>query len=678
MKECLKGPLLSDPGIFNDSYLLPYHGIIEGRLAYIQNREQCLTQNHQLKLIEFCDYHLIFGLHLVDQEWIFREWAPNAVSIHIIGDATQWQVKNGFSLENKDTTGVWEGRFSRNTFHHGDLYRLKIAWPNGLGDRIPTAAVRVVQDPHTLIFNAQVWNPPKPYVWKQSDFLPADDPPLIYEAHVGMALEAGRVGSYLEFEQEVLPRIKQAGYNTIQLMAIPEHPYYGSIGYHVSSFYAPSSRFGTPEELKSLVDKAHALGIRVIMDIVHSHAAGNEVEGLARFDGTSEQFFYPGDRGRHTLWDSCCFDYGKPMVVKFLLSNLKYWLDLYKIDGFRFDGVTSMLYKDHGINRAFTSYDDYFNDDLDSDALAFLFFANKLIHECAPHAVTIAEDVSGYPGMAAPALSGGIGFDYRFAMGIADFWIKLLKGYRDENWPLGKLWAELNAGRREERCISYAESHDQALVGDQTIMMRLMGEKIYDAMEAGPNLPVTTFRGVALHKMIRLITLTTAKGGYLNFMGNEFGHPDWIEFPSLENNWSYHYARRQWSLMDNESLLFFPMAGFDRAMVRLIKKHMILDAKPATLLHLHQADQVLAFERNGLVFVFNFHPADSFTDYRFPAAPGKYKMVLDSDSKRFAGKGRLQKEKVHFTLYDKGMKKSEPRLSLYIPTRTAFVLARTE
>lgn len=662
MKECCKGPFLSDPAIFKDSYLLPHREEITRRINYCCEKETLFTSMGRRSLLDFADYQKLFGLHRLKQGWLFREWAPGACSIHIIGDMTGWAVDPGFSLKKKGQDGIWEGSFPLEAFRHKSLFRLLISWENGEGDRIPTAATRVVQDPDSLIFNAQVWE--DDYQWHHPTPPPCDL--FIYEAHVGMALEDGRVGTYKEFETQVLPRIKMAGYTAIQLMAVQEHPYYGSFGYHVTNFFAPSSRFGTPGELKSLVDSAHGLGIRVFMDIVHSHASSNEVEGLSRFDGTLYQFFHSGERGIHRLWDSRCFDYGKPMVVRFLLSNIRYWIEEFHMDGFRFDGVTSMLFHDHALNRAFTSYHDYYDDSVDLDALAYLFLANLLVHEISPDLVTIAEDVSGYPGIAVPRQEGGTGFDYRYAMGIPDLWIRLLKEVRDENWHLGMLWQELNSRRKEEKTISYAESHDQALVGDKSLMMHLMGENIYHAMARG-NHSVETVRAVALHKMIRLVTLATAGNGYLNFMGNEFGHPEWIDFPSKTNNWSYHYARRQWSLRDNPDLLFSYLADFDMAMVLLAKTFGIINSPAPTLLFVHESDRILAFARAGLVFVFNFHPDRSFSDYPVNAPPGKYRMVLDSDSKKFGGEDRLSADQIHFTLENK-------MLSLYLPTRTGIVL----
>ena len=662
---------MSDPGIFNDPGLLPYKKVIQHRLDRVRAMEKSLIALGTL--YDVADYHEKFGLHMSENRWCFREWAPNASAVYIIGDMTDWQKNEGFRLLPSKDPGVWEKWFDANTFCHGHHYRLRVMWPGGEGDRIPTAAVRVVQDAHTLIFNAQVWHPSQPYQWKNSRFAPKDEPLLVYEAHVGMAQEDGRVGSYQAFEQHILPRVADAGYNTLQLMAIQEHPYYGSFGYHVSSFFAPSSRFGTPEELKQLVDTAHGMGIRVIMDLVHSHAVKNEVEGLGCFDGTRHQFFHGGQRGTHPLWDSFCFNYGKRRVLSFLLSNCRYWLEEFKMDGFRFDGITSMLFMDHGIGKTFTSYDDYYREgEVDEDALGYLFLANQLIHEISPDAVTIAEEVSGYPGIAASQSLGGTGFDYRFAMGIPDYWIRLLKEVKDEAWPLGALWYELNAHREDEKSISYAESHDQALVGDQTLFMRLMGQHIYRGMWGTiPDLP--TFRALALHRMIRLITLSTAGDGYLNFMGNEFGHPEWIDFPGAHNNWSYHYARRQWSLRDNPDLYFSRLADFDRAMVNGLKPFSIPGGGRPQLCHLHEDDKVIAFFRGNLLFVFNFHATRSHNDYSLKVSPGRYDMILNTDETAFGGSGRLLPDQVHFTQPSSLRGMPAHLLQLYLPTRTAIV-----
>ena len=527
----------------------------------------------------------------------------------------------------------------------------------------------MIQDDQTKIYSAQVWNPKETYRWKNP--IPKKiENPLIYEAHIGMATSEHKVGSYVEFRKNVLPRIVSLGYNTIQLMAIQEHPYYGSFGYQVSNFFAPSSRFGAPEELKELIDEAHKLGIAVILDIVHSHAVKNEIEGLAKFDGTDYQYFHEGAKGDHPVWDSRCFNYGKDEVINFLLSNCKYWLEEFRFDGFRFDGVTSMIYNHHGLGMDFVNYDMYFNGEQDEDALTYLALANILTHEVNPDANNIAEDVSGMPGIASPFKDGGIGFDFRMSMGVADYWIKVIKEKKDEDWQVGDIYYQLTNKRADERTISYAESHDQAMVGDKTIIFRLIDKHMYTSMHVvDENLVVD--RGMALHKMIRLVSLATAGDGYLNFMGNEFGHPEWIDFPREGNDWSYKYARRQWNLSDNKELRYYLLNEFDKAMIKLVSDEKILASKPTAILQ-NMSDQVLIFERGSLIFIFNFNPVTSFTDYGFVALSGEYKIVLNSDNNKFGGFNRNNDDVNPQTQNENNVN----MLKLYLPSRSATVIKK--
>ncbi len=550
-----------------------------------------------------------------------------------------------------------------------------IRWNGGEGERIPAWCTRVVQDHETKVFDAQVWIPAKPYDWKHP--LPdlANLQPMIYEAHIGMATEDYRVGTYSEFREKVLPHVVRGGYNTLQLMAIQEHPYYGSFGYHVSNFFASSSRFGTPDELKELIDVAHSHGLAVIMDIVHSHAVKNELEGLGKFDGTPAQFFHGDHRREHVAWDSLCFDYGKNEVSHFLLSNVNYWLTEFRFDGFRFDGVTSMLYYDHGLGRDFTSYDLYFDGGQDEDAITYLSLANKMMQEIRPGAISIAEDMSGYPGLAVPVEHGGIGFNFRLAMGTPDYWIKTIKERSDEQWNMQEIFQELTSKRADEKTVGYAESHDQALVGDKTIVFRLIDKEMYWHMNIdSENLVVD--RGMALHKIIRLITAATAGNGYLNFMGNEFGHPEWIDFPREGNGWSYQYARRQWSLIENQELRYHFLSDFDSEMIRLLVKYSVYSSH-CNHVKTDQNDLIIAFERQGLLFVFNFHPQYSYTDYGLAVDAGKYKTLLCTDQPEFGGFGRFDTGMVHRSMVEHsfGLKHN---LKLYLPSRTAMVLLRQD
>lgn len=644
-----------------DPWLEPYADAIRWRMTVTQRLKDRVAPN-QAAYEDATTQYAFFGLHQQrDGSWLFREWAPAATAVYFLCDANNWQDSPDFLLQKK-SDGVWELSMHAGALAHGAQYKLHMYWDGGDGFRIPAYAQYVLQDAETNEFNASVWAPKKPYAWKHKDVDYAA-PPLIYEAHVGMASEAERVATYKEFTRDILPYIKKAGYNTIQLMGIQEHPYYGSFGYHVSSFYAASSRFGAPDDLKELIDTAHGLGLRVIMDLVHSHAVKNEVEGLSRFDGTLYQYFHDGGRGNHPAWDSRCFDYSKPEVARFLLSNCRFWIDEYHVDGYRFDGVTSMLYTHHGLEKDFTHYDHYFSD-TDQDAISYLSLANELIHETKPGAITIAEEMSGMPGLVLPPKDGGIGFDYRLSMGVPDLWIKYIKELPDEQWDVAKLLHELTQHRPEEKTISYAESHDQALVGDKTIIFRLIDKDMYWFMSID-SINLVVERGLALHKMIRLLTAATNNGGYLAFMGNEFGHPEWIDFPREGNDWSYKYARRQWHLVKDPLLAYQWLAVFDRAMLDIVAE--ISDY--VSYAKAHTADQVVSFVRNDYVFVYNFHPSQSFASYGLPAPDGSYKLVMNSDEPRFGGQGRIDPNAPYQT-------NEHHMLEVYIPARTAAVYKR--
>ena len=661
--------------IENDPWLSPYQAAIEGRHDHALWRESELTGG-KMSLADFATGYLYYGLQRTDSCWVFREWAPNATQIYLIGDFSGWEEQERFRLDRINDAGDWEVRIPFGMIGHGQHYKMRVKWNGGQGDRIPAWCRRVVQDEQSKIFSAQVWDPNKEYRFKHKDFKPKRDPLLIYECHVGMAQEREGVGTYTEFKKNVLPRVKEAGYNCIQVMAIQEHPYYGSFGYHVSSFFAPSSRFGTPEELKELIDAAHGMGISVIMDLVHSHSVKNEYEGLGNLAGDPNQYFLPGDRHEHSAWGSLCFDYGKNQVLHYLLSNCKYWLDEFRFDGFRFDGVTSMLYYSHGLGEAFCNYDDYFNGHQDDDAICYLMLANRVIHQFNPAAITIAEEVSGMPGLAAPFADGGFGFDYRLAMNIPDYWIKTIKERKDEDWSMAGIWWEVTNRRKDERTISYVESHDQALVGDKTVIFRLIDADMYWHFTKDGGNDVTS-RGIALHKMIRLVTASTINGGYLNFMGNEFGHPEWIDFPREGNGWSHKYARRQWSLVDNKQLAYCWLGDFDRAMLKLLSSVKNFQNKDVVEYWHNDSDQVLAYGRGDLVFVFNFNPVRSFSDYGFLVPKGSYRTVLDSDSFEFGGYGRVDDNLEHFTLMDPLYRKQRKEwLKLYLPARSAIVLKK--
>ena len=657
-----------------DPWLAPYQGAIEARHQRILDMKRHIAGDGTLK--DAVNNHLYYGLHRSDDgSWVLREWAPNASRIYLIGEFNNWKRTEPYALK-PIGGGNWELYLPEMFLRHCQLYKLWIEWPGGAGERLPSYVTRVVQDPVTKVFSAQVWDPGKPYVWKHPHAGKRVHP-MIYECHIGMSSEQEKVASFEEFRRDVLPRVKRLGYDTIQIMALQEHPYYGSFGYQVSNFFALSSRFGTPEEFKRLVDDAHGKGIAVVMDIVHSHSVDNEAEGLSNFDGTDHLYFYSGPQGRHPAWGSRCFDYGKDETKYFLLSNVKYWMEEYHLDGFRFDGVTSMLYWDHGLGKDFGDYSLYFNEGVDENAVTYLALANMLVREMNPNAFTIAEDVSGMAGLAAPFEAGGVGFDFRMSMGVADHWIKWIKERSDEQWSVGEIWWELTNKRADEKTISYAECHDQALVGDKTLIFRLMDKEMYFSMRTDSgNLIVD--RGVALHKMIRLVTAATSGDGYLNFMGNEFGHPEWIDFPREGNGWSFSHARRMWSLSESEVLRYRYLRQFDEEMVHLIRSERILFSKPE-LLVADEEKKILIFRRRNCIFALNFSPSGSFADYGFAAPAGEWEMVLDTDEARFDGFCRIVSGEHHLTLPERspnGDQRYGDTLKLYLPARTALVLKK--
>jgi 1,4-alpha-glucan branching enzyme len=659
--------------IQEDSWLDPYAQDAYDRFErYKKARKE--IEEAEGSLLNFAHGHYYYGINFDKEKngWTYREWAPHAHQLYLTGDFNGWN-RTTHKLE-RNEKGDWEiflpHKEYKDTFVHGSKVKVNVQGNNGSNDRIPVYIRKVIQDAETWDFSGQLWFPEKPFDWTDQDFSLSENlrQPVIYECHVGMAQEREGVGTYREFADQILPRIKEGGYNAIQTMAIQEHPYYGSFGYHVSNFFCPSSRFGTPEDLKYLVNKAHEMGITVIMDIVHSHAVKNFAEGLNEFDGTNDQYFHAGARGYHEGWDSKLFDYGKWEVKKFLLSNVRYWLEEFHFDGYRFDGVTSMLYSHHGYT-AFDNYDKYFKEGVDWDAVTYLQLANELIHQFKKNTVSIAEDVSGMPGLCRSPQEGGCGFDFRLGMGIPDYWIKILKEKADEDWNIYEIWDVLSNRRYKEKTIAYAESHDQALVGDKTIAFRLMDKEMYFHMHVDDQNMIVD-RGIALHKMLRLITISLGGEGYLTFIGNEFGHPEWVDFPREGNNWSHQHARRQWSLVNNKDLKYKYMAEWDKAMINTIKENNILTAAAARQIQMDGNNKVIVFEKNNLIFIFNFSPANSIFGYKFWAPEkGTYTIILNADKKVFGGFDRVD-DSIDYSTDE------NQNLSVYMTNRTALVMKK--
>ncbi len=650
-----------------DPALMPYRSWLERRMQRYEEKLAEITGGGSLS--DFANGNAYFGIHREFDGWVYREWAPAAEALWFMGDFNGWNPESCpmQSLGN----GVFEVKFpTREALWNGCRCKVVVRHQGRRLERIPLYAKRVVQDPDSWQWCCEVWDSAD-FTWTDGNFRPESGAPLIYEAHVGMAQDKLGIGTYREFADNILPRIVALGYNTVQLMAVMSHPYYGSFGYQVSNFYACSSWFGNPEELKYMVNRAHSLGLRVVMDLVHSHAVKNTAEGINEFDGTAYQFFHAGSRGDHPAWGTKLFNYGKPEVLHFLLSNLKFWLKEYHFDGFRFDGVTSMLYHNHGLEQSFTGYADYFSANTDEEAITYLQLATQLIREVKPDALIIAEDMSGMPGMCLPVAWGGIGFDYRLSMGAPDLWIKTIKEKQDRDWQLGEIWGSLISRRPGEKAIGYVESHDQALVGDQTMIFRLCGAEMYTAMDKADQNPIVA-RGIALHKLIRLFTMANAGEGYLNFMGNEFGHPEWIDFPREGNGWSYQYCRRQWSLVDNGYLKYQWLWEFDRAMLETAKACGFLLAGKPVFRYIHEENKVIIFSRGEALFVFNFHAKQSYPGHWVPVARGgRYRVLLSTDGEAFGGESRIDVDCCYMAESDKF---GGYGLQLTLPARTAMVL----
>ncbi len=650
-----------------DSWLEPVAEEVQARYDRYESLLKYI-ENHYGSLKSFASAHEFFGFTYDEfrKGWWYREWAPAAHYLSLFGDFNSWD-RYANPLE-REEDGIWsiflpDAQY-KNKLTKGSLLKVLVQSSIGEQERIPVYINRVIQNEDNKDFAGQFWPTAKSQQLKVS----SQQPLFIYESHVGMSQEKEGVGTYKEFKENVLPRIKELGYNAIQLMAVAEHPYYGSFGYHVSNFFAASSRFGTPEELKELIDAAHDMGIAVIMDLVHSHTVKNTREGLNLFDGTETQYLLGGHEGHHPQWDSKLFNYGKIETLRFLLSNVRYWLEEYHFDGFRFDGVTSMLYKNHGIGVEFANQSDYFGDNINDDAVTYLQLANTLIHQLNKDYITIAEDVSGMPGICAAVKDGGIGFDYRLGMGLPDFWIKILKDQKEEDWNMHEFFFTMTNRLYDVKTIAYAESHDQALVGDKTIAFRLMDKDMYTSMsKLTPS--ITVDRGIALHKMIRLFTMSLGGNAWLNFMGNEFGHPEWIDFPRLENGWSYKHARRQWSLVDDENLKFGWLNEFDKEMLKFIKENDIMNAEPAWLMNADEEHKTIVFERNNLIFVFNWG-SESIPDYEINVKnTGDYEIVFSSDDKEFGGFENIDKNVV----FPSEARDGQVFMKIYNVSRTAVV-----
>jgi len=656
-----------------DAELMEYEGFFSRRVDLFTREIQRLRSEWG-SLAAYAGLHRELGMHKVERDgrlyWRCREWAPAAHSVYLATDRVNFERSYPYRFARTDDPMLWELFVPAEELPHGTYYELHMA-SSRTGrhvTRVPAFAVWVEQNrDNENQWCARVWDPPEAFAFRRPR---PQRPsfPRIYEAHVGIAQSAlgkkpKQFGTYRHFAEKVLPRIKKGGYTTVQLMGIPEHPLYKSFGYQVSGYFAPSSRFGTPDDFKYLVDEAHRLELGVILDITHSHACPNTEQGLARYD-TSRYFF----RDLKTQWDTVSFDYSQERTRRFLLSNCRYWLEEFNIDGFRFDAVGNMIYLDHGLDDDFSHVGRCFygkdgQNRLDENGVLYLSLANTLVHELAPHAITLAEEFSGAPGMSCSPDNAGLGFDYRFAMGLPDFWAKFI----EEGRTMGQMWHELTNRRHYDKTISYTECHDQCINGDDAFIWRMIKDDMYTHMSVFSD-SWKCSRGVALHKLMRFITLGSAGQGWLNFMGNEFGHPEWID--------AEDYAHRQWHLAETTHLKYSKLDAFDRNLLRLVREYPEQFQRGPRFRYIHEEERILAFERGTLLFVFNFHELQAQKHLDLMVTPGKYTEIFSSDELAYAGHGNLSTRTPGEHFSDAASGVLEQRITLYVPPLAGLALVR--
>ena len=669
--------------INQDHSLKPFELEIKERMELYKEKLNEI-KNKEKSLENIAKSYKSMGINLMPNGDIkYREYAPGAKGISLFGEFNNWNKEQFWAK--KDKFGFWEliipNENGAPKIQHGQIVKVNVVLEDGNWmERNPIWSHYLIQNKESIILENIFWNPEIKYKWKYPQkHIKKPESLRIYEVHIGLSSFDPKINSYKEFADTILPRVKKTGYTAIQFMAIMEHAEYASFGYHVNYLFAISSRFGTPEEFMYLIDKCHENGLFVIMDIIHSHASPNVNDGFNYWDGTDHLYFHGGNLGNHVQWNSKLYNYSSYETLRLLLSNCAYYIKEYRIDGFRFDCVTSMLYSHHGIDYNFTgNYKEYFNEFFNLESSVYLMLANSLIHKLNPEAITIAEDFSGTPGLCRPVEEGGLGFDYKLNMKICDKWKQYLLYKKDEEWNIEDIIYTLKNRRYKEKNISYCESHDQSFVGNCSLSSLLFSsERFWNMSNNSPETPVIG-RGISLHKMIRLLTFALGGEGYLSFMGNEFGCPDSLDFPKKENRFSYSHSRRRWDLCDNKDLRYRFLYKWEIIMNILEEIFHFIESEEEYISTKHEDDKVIVFEKGVLLFIFNFHPVKDFQDYQIGTKWGTpHKIILDSDEKRFMGKGRLNHTSSYSTV-KKSFKNRPYNMKLDMPSRTCMILIAEE
>ena len=671
--------------INQDEYLKPFELNIKKRvLKYKETMDEILKNEITLEYFSKSYEHM--GLNLLRNGDIkYREYAPGAKGISLFGEFNNWNKEQYWAKQDK--FGYWEliipNENGAPKIQHGQIVKVNVVLEDGNWmERNPVWSRHLIQNKESMILENVFWNPEIKYKWKfPQKHIKKPNSLRIYEVHIGLSSFDPKINTYKEFAENILPRVKKMGYTAIQFMAIMEHADYASFGYHVNYLFAVSSRFGTPEEFMYLIDKCHENGLFVIMDIIHSHASSNVNDGFNYWDGTDHLYFHGGELGKHVQWNSRLYNYSSYETLRLLLSSCAYYINEFRIDGFRFDCVTSMLYTHHGIDYVFTgNYQEYFGEFFNEESSVYLMLANSLIHKINPEALTIAEDFSGMPGLCRPIEEGGYGFDYKLNMKICDKWKHFLMNLKDEEWNMGDIVYTLTNRRYNEKHISYCESHDQSFIGNYSLSSLLFSSERFWNMSINSPETIVIGRGIALHKMIRLLSFALGGEGYLSFMGNEFGCPDSLDFPKKGNRFSYSHCRRRWDLCDNKELRYQFLYNWEIIMNLLEEIFNFIGSKEEYISTKHEDDKVIVFEKGVLLFVFNFHPVKSFEGYQIGTKWGsKHKIILDSDEERFMGKGRLKAGHDNLFPCIKKVFHNRPyNMKVYLPSRTCMVLIAEE
>jgi len=581
-------------------------------------------QGHHYRLYQKLGAHL--GTHKRRKGVHFAVWAPNAASVSVIGDFNDWQPGKNALEARSDDSGIWQGfvpgigagscyKYHIESRHNG--YRVDKADPFARRAEVPPATASIVDGPDHVWQDAQ-------WMAQRAAINAPGAPMSVYEVHLGSWRRSTDQGerflSYRELAGQLPAYVRDMGFTHVELMPLAEHPFYGSWGYQATGYFAPTSRYGTPQDLQFLIDALHQAGIGVIMDWVPSHFPSDE-HGLVYFDGT-HLFEHPDPRrGFHPEWNSCIFNYGSAQIRAFLISSALHWLERFHIDAIRVDAVASMLYLDYARKPGeWLPNKDGGRENL--EAIGFLHAFNEAVHEQFPGVCTIAEESTAWPKVSRPVSDGGLGFDMKWNMG----WMHDTLNYFHED-PINRryhhdrmsfsIWYAFN----ENFMLPF--SHDEVVYGKGSLLRKMPG----DDWQRFANLRLL----LAFQYM--------HPGKKLLFMGaelaqwNEWNHDRALDWDQLAEAPNQGIQRLLQDL--NRSYRRFPALhrhDFESAGFEWIN---FKDAEHSVLSFLRKGDT----ERECALVICNFTPVPR-TGYRLGAPlPGRWSEIFNSDAPIYGGSG---------------------------------------